>query len=116
MRGLNTIVRNTVPIFLALLALSLGACDHREESGEATPLTKQEVFVVEQYLRLVELRHAALAGDSLLEADFEALAEVFPADSLRSVTARISADSPDRWIPIFEEIIRRKEIMADESR
>ena len=106
-----------VLIFLAaslLLAasLGLGACGQRGQGGGgAAVLSPREEFFVQQYLRLVEARQLAAAGDSLADARFNQLANSFPADSLEGVAADISAKDPTRWPVIFEEIVRRKQIM-----
>jgi len=102
-----------VPFFLAL-ALGLGGCADREPNG-AAQLNADEEFLVQQYLRVVDARRLAALGDSVAEARFTHLAEVFPGDSLRAVAARISAERPERWPVLFEEIVRRKQILESEG-
>jgi hypothetical protein len=99
----------TVPIFL-VLALILGCGTGDTESGPAD-LAPQEEYWVEQYLRVVEARMLAAAGDSLAEGRFTYLVEDLPADSLRAITEAISAEDPTRWAVIFEELIQRKKVM-----
>jgi hypothetical protein len=102
-----------VPFFLAL-ALGLGGCADRRADG-AAQLSAEEEFLVQQYLRVVDARRLAALGDSVAEARFAHLAAVFPGDSLRAVAARISAERPERWPLLFEEIVRRKQILENEG-
>jgi hypothetical protein len=99
-----------VPFFLAL-ALGCGA---EGRAPGAAALRPEEEFFVQQYLRLVEARRLAALGDSLAEPRFAHLSASLPEDSLRAVAARISAESPQRWPLIFEEIVRRKQIQESE--
>ncbi len=102
----------TVPIFL-VLALLLGCGAGEAETGPAE-LTPGEEFWVDHYLRIVEARMLAAAGDSLAEGRFTYLVEDLPADSLRTLTAAIGEKDPTRWAVIFEELVRRKKIMESQ--
>lgn len=106
-----------VPKFLAFLAgLALvlaGGCGERRSAAPA--LSAEEEYFVQQYLRVVEARHLAALGDSLAEARFARLAADLPGDSLRTLAAAFSAEQPERWPLIFEEIVRRKQILEDEA-
>ncbi len=102
-----------VPIFLVFILLLIGlvACGAQEGAEEIADLTPEEEFWVEQYLRIVEGRMMAAAGDSLADGHFNFLGENLPADSLLALTESISERDPKRWSVIFEEIVRRKKIM-----
>jgi hypothetical protein len=102
-----------VPIFLGL-ALALGACAERGPD-RAARLSAEEEFLVQQYLRVVDARRLAALGDSTAEARFAQLAVALPSDSLRAVAARISSEQPERWPLLFEEIVRRKQILESED-
>ncbi len=108
-----TMPARAVPIFLAL-ALGLGACADRPSDGAAA-LSPEEEFLVQQYLRIVDARRLAALGDTLADARFDHLAASLPGDSLRAVAARISAERPERWPVLFEEIVRRKQILEGEG-
>jgi hypothetical protein len=113
-KELNTICRKYVPIILLGLGLFLStACERGEQETGFSP---EESFFIEQYLRLVEARQHAVRGDSIAAGRFNFLKSELPSDSLRAVAARISSESPRRWAPIFEEIVRRKRIMESEGR
>lgn len=106
-----------VPKFLALLAglllaLAVG-CGERRSAAPA--LNAEEEFFVQQYLRVVEARRLAALGDSLAEERFARLAVSLPDDSLRSLAAAFSAEQPERWPLIFEEIVRRKQALEGET-
>ncbi len=102
----------TVPIFLVLaLLLGCGAGDAETGPDELTP---DEEFWVDQYLRLVEARMLAAAGDSLAESRFSYLVEDLPTDSLRAMARAFGEKDPTRWTVIFEELVRRKKIMESE--
>ncbi len=117
MTRFNTIGKRTVPIFLVACAgLLAGACGLSDSEDADSPLDAEELYFVEQYLRVVEARQEAVLGDSLAEGRFAFLAEELPADSLRAIARRLSRDAPERWQPIFEEIVRRKKIMEAEGR
>lgn len=108
-----TMPARAVPFFLAL-ALALGACTDRRPD-RAARLSAEEEFLVQQYLRVVDARHLAALGDSAADARFAQLAATFPGDSLRAVAARISAERPERWPLLFEEIVRRQQILESEA-
>jgi hypothetical protein len=108
-----TMPARAVPFFLAL-ALGLGGCGQRQADGAAA-LSADEEFLVQQYLRIVDARRLAALGDSLAEGRFAQLAASFPEDSLRAVAARISAERPERWPLLFEEIVRRKQILESQA-
>jgi len=108
-----------VPKLLALgaglgLAFALAAgCAERRDGAPA--LSAEEEFFVQQYLRVVEARRLAALGDSLAEGRFARLAAELPEDSLRSLAAAFSAEQPERWPLIFEEIVRRKQTLEGEA-
>ncbi len=110
---LKPMPKRAVPIFLVLVSLCalLGACADDGEESAAAVLSPEEVFWVEQYLRIVEARQMAADGDSLADGHFNHLAEQLPADSLIALVDAISTRDPQRWPLIFEEIVRRKKIM-----
>jgi hypothetical protein len=101
-----------VPIFL-VLALLLG-CGAGETETAPAQLAPAEEYWVEQYLRIVEARMLAAAGDSLAEGRFTYLIEDLPADSLRALTEALSQKDPTRWAVVFEELVRRKKIMESQ--
>jgi len=107
-----------VPMFLALaaglgLALALaGGC--AEQRAAAPALSAEEEFFVQQYLRVVEARRLAALGDSLAGERFARLAASLPDDSLRALAGAFSAEQPERWPLIFEEIVRRKQALEGE--
>lgn len=114
---LNTNIRKYVPLILAAGCLSLcGACERGGSELTSAILGDEEVFFVEQYLRLVEARQLAVSQDSLAAGRFALLGTSIQADSLRGIAQRISEDNPERWAVIFEEIVRRKKIMEAERR
>ena len=117
MKRLNTKGRNLVPIILAFCALSLaGGCDRLKPEARKPAFKAEELFFIEQYLRLVEARGYAAMGDSTADGRFALLATELPADSLRAIAERISREEPERWLPIYEEIVRRKKTMESEKR
>ena len=79
-------------------------------------LLPEERFLVEQYMRIVEARRMAAAGDEAADSLFAVLAEEIPVDSLLALGDRISAQEPGRWPFIFEEIVARKRNMEDDLR
>ncbi|MBM4117383.1 hypothetical protein FJ251_06500 [bacterium] len=105
-------------MFLALaaglgLALALaGGC--AEQRAAAPALSAEEEFFVQQYLRVVEARRLAALGDSLAGERFARLAASLPDDSLRALAGAFSAEQPERWPLIFEEIVRRKQALEGE--
>ena len=120
MPGVNTISKRNVPIFLSIalcvLFSLLCACDGQGVDDGDSGLDAREIFVVEQYLRLLEARRMVVDQDSLAADVFTFLEQDLPADSLRGAVAEISSRDPERWPLIFEEIVRRKKIMMDETR
>ena len=118
MTRFNTIPRGPVPAFLGacLLLAALAAGCAGESEPPAAALTPEEDYLVEQYLRVVEARHQALLGDSLAAGRFHFLEEALPTDSLRAIARRISAETPRRWPLVFEEIVRRKQILEAQPR
>ncbi len=105
----------TVPIFLVLaLLLACNAGDASDAETGPAELASEEEYWVEQYLRVVEARMLAAAGDSLAEGRFNYLIEDLPADSLRALTEALSEKDPTRWAVIFEELVRRKKIMESQ--
>lgn len=94
-------------IFLGFLLLQ--SCGKSElPAGEI--LEPKEVFLVEEYLRLLEARKLALSSSELADSAFAALGEIFPLDSLRGVARQISEEETERWIPVYEEIHRRSQL------
>ena len=85
--------------------------DAQNLAPEAAGFYRRQVLAFPAREGLVEARQLAAAGDSLADARFNQLADSFPADSLEGVAADISAKDPTRWPVIFEEIVRRKQIM-----
>ncbi|MCP4546041.1 MAG: hypothetical protein GY835_06210 [bacterium] len=114
MSGVNTILKRIVPIFLLSLVITLGSCTNNDSSEDAIVLTPDEIFVVEQYLRLVEARHLSASKDDAAESRWNFLAFDFPTDSLQVVMAEITARDPERWSLVFDEIVRRKKIMMNQ--
>ncbi|MBN2171392.1 MAG: hypothetical protein JW819_08735 [Candidatus Krumholzibacteriota bacterium] len=115
----NTIPLRRVPAFLGaclLLAALTAGCAREGDPPAATTLTPEEDYLVEQYLRVVEARYEALLGDSLAAGRFHFLEEALPSDSLRAIARRISAETPRRWPLVFEEIVRRKQILEAQPR
>jgi hypothetical protein len=110
----NTIRPWRFLFFFALAALAATTCMRPDSYGPAPTLSAEERYFVEQYLRLVEARDLAARGDSFTEGRFLALQQDLLADSLRAIAGRLSKDHPERWPLVFEEIVRRKEIMETE--
>ncbi|MDP6418131.1 MAG: hypothetical protein QF492_03765 [Candidatus Krumholzibacteria bacterium] len=73
-------------------------------------LDQEEIFLVEEYLKLIEARKLALNSIELSDSAFAALGDTFPLDSLRGIARQISEDNTERWIPIYEEIHRRGQL------
>ncbi len=118
MHRLNNIPLWTVPPFLVILVLLLGvgSCSRIFPEGEQAGYSEEEQFYIEGYLRLIEARGMALRGDSLADGRYEFLRQDLPADSLRAIARGISENTPQRWHLIYEEIIRRKQILENEPR
>ena len=103
-------------LFLSILLL-LAACGPAPDLAEPTDqLRPEERFLVDHYLRLVEARRVAAAGDARADSLFKVLSAEIPADSLLAIGDRISTLEPERWLPIYEEIERRKRIMEETLR
>jgi len=97
--------------FISALAL-LAGCGPTPDPEEAPPkLEAQELFLVEQYLRVVEVRGLAVEGMAEADSVLEALALEIPVDSVMDISERISRENPERWRIIFQEIQRRIDLM-----
>jgi len=100
--------------FLTIISawVLLSGCGLAPEPDKAPEkLDPQELFLVEQYLRVVEVRGEALRGAEEADSLLDALAAEIPVDSIMSIAARVSRERPDRWRPIFQEIVRRIDLL-----
>jgi hypothetical protein len=90
----------------------MAGCGLSPDPEEAPPkLEAQELFLVEQYLRVVEVRGLAVEGLAEADSVLGALALEIPVDSVMDISARISSENPERWQIIFQEIQRRIDLM-----
>ncbi len=100
----------TVLTIISALAI-LAGCGPSPDPQEAPPeLKAEELFLVEQYLRVVEVRHLATEGRAEADSVFAALALEVPVDSVMEISERISREDPQRWRVIFQEIERRMDL------
>jgi len=96
--------------------LASGCTPSSEISEPADQLSPEESFLVEQYMRIVDARRKAAAGDESADSLFAVLAEEIPVDSLLALGDRISAEEPERWRFLFEQIDADKRLMEDALR
>ena len=96
-------------ISIVAILVACGPSSTPEE--EPLELNSREIFLVEQYLRVVEVRHLATERSSEADSVLAELASVIPVDSIMDIAAVISQEDPERWQPIFQEIERRIELL-----
>ncbi len=100
--------------FLTIICVTavLVGCEPSSTPEDApAQLDGRELFLVEQYLRVVEVRGLAIENSSEADSVLAELASDIPVDSIMDIAAWISQEDPERWRPIFQEIERRIDLL-----
>jgi len=100
-------MRAMLILFAFAVPALLAGCDLGPPKEAPSALEADELFFVEQYVRVAEARQLAAEGSRQADTRFARLASEIPLDSVIDVAERISRERPERWHPIFEEIDRR---------
>jgi hypothetical protein len=95
-------------VFVALLVFVSSYCSNPDKQIENVPLTPDESYLVDVYVRIDEARELRGANYEKSESLFAVLDSTIDRDRLSNTISRLNSD-PDRWIAVYREIEKEED-------
>lgn len=98
---------------VAALVLLSSYCAHRDNQAENAPLTSDEIYLVESYVRIEAARALSAVNHAKAESLLAALDSTIDRSRVSNTIRALNAD-PDRWLAVYRGIEETMEDRADE--